>query len=119
MPAGDSPDFDASDLPIAGAARRPDVTAPSDQMRDLAYGLIRVLNGEDVAVGSWNPQLKPSTLRRGLRSMLLTRLFDERMFRAQCQGKTTFYMKSTGEEAISCAQAMVLSAKEVFISKCG
>ena len=40
--------------------------------------------------------------------MLLTRLFDERMFRAQRQGKTSFYIASTGEEAIGAAQSLAL-----------
>jgi 2-oxoisovalerate dehydrogenase E1 component alpha subunit len=83
-------------------------------MRDMAYGLVRVMNEEGVATGAWNPQLDALTLRRALKSMLLTRLFDERMFRAQRQGKTSFYMKSTGEEAIACAQAMVLSTHDMF-----
>ena len=40
--------------------------------------------------------------------MLLTRVFDDRMHRAQRQGKITFYIKSTGEEAVSVAQCMAL-----------
>ncbi|MEL7297896.1 MAG: thiamine pyrophosphate-dependent dehydrogenase E1 component subunit alpha, partial [Pseudomonadota bacterium] len=47
-------------------------------------------------------------LQVGLRHMLLTRIFDERMQRVQRQGKTSFYVKSTGEEAVSVAQAMAL-----------
>ena len=41
--------------------------------------------------------------------MMLSRVFDERLFRAHRQGKTSFYMKSTGEEAISVAQSLVLA----------
>jgi 2-oxoisovalerate dehydrogenase E1 component alpha subunit len=41
--------------------------------------------------------------------MLLTRVFDERLFRVHRQGKTSFYMKSTGEEAIGAAQSLALS----------
>jgi 2-oxoisovalerate dehydrogenase E1 component alpha subunit len=40
--------------------------------------------------------------------MLTTRIFDDRMFKAQRQGKTPFYMKCTGEEAIAVAQAIAL-----------
>src|ERR1700761_5115019 len=43
----------------------------------------------------------------------LIRAFDERMYRAQRQGKTSFYMKCTGEEAIACAQALVLSREDM------
>ncbi|WP_342759405.1 thiamine pyrophosphate-dependent enzyme [Paracoccus sp. S3-43] len=77
-------------------------------MRDLPYGLIRVLGETGTAVGPWNPRLSPETLRRGLTAMLLTRAFDDRLFRAHRQGKTSFYMKSTGEEAIAVAQSMML-----------
>jgi 2-oxoisovalerate dehydrogenase E1 component alpha subunit len=43
-----------------------------------------------------------------LRYMMLVRAFDDRMFRAQRQGKTSFYMKCTGEEATSVASTMAL-----------
>lgn len=45
--------------------------------------------------------------------MLLTRLFEERMFRAHRQGKTSFFMKSTGEEAIAAAQSLALGARDM------
>ena len=105
---GDEPDFSGLKLPAAGGVERPDISTPALQMRDLAYGLIRVLDEEGRAVGAWNPRLDPETLRRGLTAMLLTRAFDDRMYRAQRQGKTSFYMKCTGEEAVACAQALVL-----------
>ena len=40
--------------------------------------------------------------------MVLTRAFDDRMFGAHRQGKTSFFVKSTGEEAIGAAASMVL-----------
>jgi 2-oxoisovalerate dehydrogenase E1 component alpha subunit len=43
-----------------------------------------------------------------LRDMNVVRRFDERMFRAQRQGKTSFYMKSLGEEAIAVCAAHAL-----------
>ena len=55
------------------------------------------------AVGPWDPKLDPDTLRRMLRDMMLVRIFDDRMYRAQRQGKTSFYMKCTGEEAVAVA----------------
>jgi 2-oxoisovalerate dehydrogenase E1 component alpha subunit len=78
-------------------------------MRDYAYGLIRVLDMEGNALGAWTPSISPEELRRGLKYMLLTRAFDERMHRAQRQGKTSFYMQCLGEEAISIAQTMALN----------
>ena len=110
---GDSLTFTDIEVPAAGATPRPPIDAEPASIRDLAYSLIRVLNEEGRAVGAWNPQLDPATLRRGLRSMIVTRTLDERMFRAQRQGKTSFYMRCTGEEAIACAQALVLAPDDM------
>ena len=105
---GDEAEFGDIGVLPAGETRRPDSAEAAGSMRDLAYGLVRVLDDEGRAVGPWDPRLSPELLRRMLRSMALTRAFDERMFRAQRQGKTSFYMKSTGEEAVSVAAAYAL-----------
>ena len=55
-----------------------------------------MLDDEGKAVGPWDPRLDPETLRRMLRDMVMVRVFDERMYRAQRQGKTSFYMKCAG-----------------------
>ncbi len=110
---GDQPDFTRLQLPAAGSVEQPGISTPALQMRELAYGLIRVLDEEGRAVGPWNPRVDPETLRRGLKAMLLTRAFDDRMYRAQRQGKTSFYMKCTGEEAVACAQALVLTQEDM------
>ena len=106
---GDAPDFSGLVIPEAGTLPRPDISVDAHAIRDFAFGLIRVLDGEGKAVGAWNPHLDAQTLRRGLRAMVLTRAYDERMVRAQRQGKTSFYMKCTGEEAVAVAQAFALS----------
>ena len=110
---GDHADFSHIRPPEAGSVARPAVDTPAAEMRGLAYDLIRVLDGEGQAVGPWDPGLTPETLRRGLRAMLLTRAYDDRMQRAQRQGKTSFYMKCTGEEAVAVAQAFALHADDM------
>ena len=110
---GDAADFSSVTLEEAGAAPRPEPNVPAKDTHELAYRLIRVLDDQGQAQGPWNPRLDADTLRRGLKAMILTRVFDERMYRAQRQGKTSFYMKCTGEEAIACAQAMVLSQDDM------
>lgn len=110
---GDAPRFDHLSFSDAGAVRRPDSAAAEPDMRDLPYELIRVLDDEGRAVGPWDPKLSPDMLRRGLRAMLFTRQFDDRMFRLHRQGKTSFYMKSLGEEAISVAQSLALGEKDM------
>jgi 2-oxoisovalerate dehydrogenase E1 component alpha subunit len=106
---GETADFTNLNISEAGVMPRPAVDTQPKDMRDLAYGLVRVLDKDGQAVGPWNPGLDVATLKRGLRGMMLTRVYDERLFRAQRQGKTSFYMKCTGEEAVSIAPAMVLN----------
>ncbi len=110
---GDKPDFSGWRFPEPGDTPRPDVDENAVELRDYAYGLIRVLDMEGNALGPWTPQIAPEQLRRGLNYMLLTRAFDERMHRAQRQGKTSFYMQCLGEEAIAIAQAMALNADDM------
>ena len=106
---GETADFSNLTIPEAGETLRPAVDAHPQDMRELAYGMVRVLNKDGQAVGPWDPKLSVEVLKRGLRIMMLTRVYDDRMYRAQRQGKTSFYMKCTGEEAVSVAQAMVLN----------
>ena len=110
---GEAPDFSDLVIPPAGAVARPDCLTPEAELRDLPYTLIRVLDADGRAVGDWDPQLPPETLRRALRAMMLTRQFDDRLFRAHRQGKTSFYLKSTGEDAISVAQSMMLGSGDM------
>jgi 2-oxoisovalerate dehydrogenase E1 component alpha subunit len=110
---GNQPDFASLNVSLTQPARYPPSDAIAADIRELAFTLIRVLDDEGQAAGPWNPLLGPKELHRGLRAMLLTRAFDERMFRAQRQRKTSFYIKCTGEEAIACAQALVLNRNDM------
>jgi 2-oxoisovalerate dehydrogenase E1 component alpha subunit len=110
---GERPDFRYVPRLPAGAVERPDIDVPAQQTHHFAYSLIRVLDDDGAAVGAWDPGLDPETLRRGLRAMMLTRAYDDRMYRVQRQGKTSFYMKSTGEEAIGVAQAFALAPDDM------
>ena len=105
---GDTPDFSAITVPDAGSAPRPDVGAPASETHPLTTHLVRVLDDAGAAVGPWNPRLSPDLLRTMLRNMKTVRVFDDRMYRAQRQGKTSFYMKCTGEEAIAVAATHAL-----------
>ena len=105
---GDPVDFQAMKVPPAGALPRPDVRCRSEDTYDQAHGLIRVLDDEGAAVGPWDPKLGAEVLIKGLRNMMLVRAFDDRMYRQQRQGKTSFYVKCSGEEAVAVAQTMAL-----------
>jgi len=100
---GDTPDFSNVVVPPAGEQPRPPVDARPEDIRDLAYTIIRVLDDQGNAVGPWAGSLTDEDLAEGLRHMMTLRAFDARMQLAQRQGKTSFYIQHLGEEAISCA----------------
>ncbi len=106
-------DFARLRLDGAGDVRRPDVFTAASEITDLANRLIRVLDDDGAPVGPWNPMLSPDVTLRALRCMMLTRAYDERMYRYQRQGKTPFYMQCTGEEAIAVAQAFALQPDDM------
>jgi len=98
---GDEPDFTDMEIPAAGSVRRPEFNAPAADMKDMASAMVRVLNKKGEAVGPWAEGIDDDTLLAGLKNMIRVRTFDERMTILQRQGKTSFYMKCTGEEAIA------------------
>jgi 2-oxoisovalerate dehydrogenase E1 component alpha subunit len=111
---GETPDFGYVQVSPAGAVARPEVNARARDLIALSVDLVRVLDDQGAAVGPWNPHLDAAELQVGLRYMLLTRLFDERMQRMQRAGKITFYMRSLGEEAVSVAQCMALRPSDML-----
>jgi 2-oxoisovalerate dehydrogenase E1 component alpha subunit len=110
---GDMPDFSNVRVPAAGSAPRPDTGVPAADTHALATDLVRVLDDDHRAVGPWDPRLDADTLRKILKDMVTVRVFDDRMYRSQRQGKTSFYMKCTGEEAIATATAAALSKDDM------
>jgi 2-oxoisovalerate dehydrogenase E1 component alpha subunit len=110
---GDEPDFSSIKVPAAGEAPRPDVAADAVETFPLCTHLVRVLDDAGKAVGPWDPKLDADTLRKMLVDMKTVRVFDDRMYRAQRQGKTSFYMKCTGEEAIAVAAATAMDPEDM------
>ncbi len=105
---GDKPDFSNVPIPKAGSVRKPEIDVEAQDIHDLAYSIIRVMNHDGEAVGPWAGLLSDDEVKRGLEDMLRVRAFDSRMLKAQRQGKTSFYMQALGEEAIACAFARAL-----------
>lgn len=109
MRPGDLPDFSSMEIPNAGSVPRPPIDVEPHLIRKLAFSIIRVLDRSGHAVGEWAVDgLSHQSLLDGLRHMMTLRIFDQRMFTAQRQGKTSFYMQHLGEEAVSCAFRMAL-----------
>src|SRR5579862_9416399 len=111
---GQEPDFSYVQISPAGAVHRPDVMAAARDIEDLSTEMVRVLGDDHKAVGPWNPHLEPQELQVALRHMLLTRLFDDRMEKIQRQGRISFYIKSTGEEAVAVAACMALQPADML-----
>jgi len=110
---GDAPDFSSLKIPAAGTAPRPDTSAKAADTHPLTTDLVGVLGDDNKAVGAWDPKLDADTLRKMLRDMVMVRIFDDRMYRSQRQGKTSFYMKCTGEEAIAVAAQTALARDDM------
>src|SRR5215204_6605520 len=100
---GGTPDFSVVQISRAGEVERPPVDVAPENIRDLAYKIIRVLDRDSQAVGPWSGLLSDEELAEGLKHMMTLRAFDARMLMAQRQGKTSFYMQHMGEEAVSTA----------------
>ncbi len=110
---GDTPDFSNLRIPEAGAVPRPAPNVAASDTIPFATNLVRVLGKDHHAVGPWDPKLNPETLRKMLHHMVTVRIFDDRMYRAQRQGKTSFYMKCTGEEAIAIPTAFAMDDDDI------
>jgi 2-oxoisovalerate dehydrogenase E1 component alpha subunit len=110
---GDTPDFSYLDLSPAGSVDKPAIDARTRDIENLSTDLVRVLDDDHHAKGEWIPDLGPEKLQIGLRWMLLSRVFDDRLWQIQRQGRISFYMESKGEEAVSIAQGMALRAGDM------
>ena len=105
---GDKPDYSYINVPVDHSPPRPDPMVDHHETTEHSLGLIRVMRFNGEVAGEWDPKLSPDTLRTALKNMSINRAMDDRMFKMQRQGKLSFYMKSTGEEAVSCAHTMAL-----------
>ncbi|MEM7284243.1 MAG: thiamine pyrophosphate-dependent enzyme [Pseudomonadota bacterium] len=110
----EKPDFSYLNIPEPGGLPQPPMDAPADHFSDYAKGLVRVLDDQGTAVPGWE-SLLPDTETKvaGLRAMIKTRLYDERMIKMQRVGKMSFYVQCTGEEAVAVSQSMALTASDM------
>ena len=63
------------------------------------------------------PELDQATAERMLEVMQYIRILDERMVGAQRQGRISFYLASTGEEAAAVASAAALKPQDMIMSQ--
>jgi 2-oxoisovalerate dehydrogenase E1 component alpha subunit len=103
---GEAPDFSHLNFGTPGALDMPAVDAEVPAFAHFHHDLLRVLDDAGEAQGPWAARVKDEDLHAGLAAMIRTRAFDQRMLRAQRQGKTSFYMQCLGEEAIAAGAAI-------------
>lgn len=80
-------DFSYLHLSDAGTVRKPSIDVEPSDTADLARSLIRVLDDQGNAHGPWAEDVPLEILRKGMRAMLKTRIYDNRMVVAQRQKK--------------------------------
>jgi 2-oxoisovalerate dehydrogenase E1 component alpha subunit len=97
-----------------GDLPRPDTLAPFDELRGHGTGMVRVLAEDGVAGGPWQPRLNPQQLRGGLEIMMRARHLDARLTTMQRQGRLSFYLSGSGEEAAAVAGAMPYAAADLL-----
>lgn len=80
--------------------------------------MLQILSPEGVVhEDSTVPDLDKEKAVRILEVMHFTRVLDERMVAAQRQGRISFYLASTGEEAATVASAAALSEQDMIMSQ--
>ena len=67
--------------------------------------------------GAEPPELDRDKARRIYRAMVFTRVLDERMMAAQRQGRLSFYMQCTGEEAAVIGAAAALDDADMIMAQ--
>src|SRR2546425_3099788 len=77
--------------------------------------LVRVLGDGGQVEKDKDPGLSEDDLQTLYRTMLLTRLLDERMVKFQRQGRIGFYIGSTGEEAAIVGAAFAMGREDWLV----
>ena len=111
---GDNPDFSHIEVPEVEALNRPDPLCHFSETKDHSKGIIRTMNFDGTAAGEWQSDITTQQKLSGLKTMLLARAMDDRMFKMQRQNKMSFYMKCLGEEAITSAQALAARTSDMI-----
>ncbi|WP_373089037.1 thiamine pyrophosphate-dependent enzyme [Sneathiella sp.] len=114
---GDVPDFSQFHVSAPGELPVPDLRFDAVNPWKYATGLIRVLDSEGNATGPWADYLgddgDDNAILLGLKDIMKMRAIDARMQNAQRQGKITFYLQCTGEEAIGSGFQRMLSSGDM------
>jgi 2-oxoisovalerate dehydrogenase E1 component alpha subunit len=80
--------------------------------------MLQILNDSGKLVsGATMPDLSKEIALKILHTMEFIRLLDERMIAAQRQGRISFYLACTGEEAATAASAAALSSRDMIMSQ--
>lgn len=86
-----------------------------DEFRIATFALLQ--QDGTLFEGAQAPELDRETARRIYHTMVLTRVLDERMLAAQRQGRLSFYMQCTGEEAAVIGSAAALNDDDMIMAQ--
>ncbi|MFC3095784.1 thiamine pyrophosphate-dependent dehydrogenase E1 component subunit alpha [Alteromonas sediminis] len=80
--------------------------------------MLQVLSPDgDIVSGATVPDIQEETARKMFDAMHYVRVLDERMVAAQRQGRISFYLACTGEEASTVGSAAALSDNDMIMSQ--
>lgn len=79
--------------------------------------MLQRLSPDGEVVGDTNVTMPREIAERIYQTMSYIRILDERMVAAQRQGRISFYLASTGEEAASVASAAALEPQDMIMSQ--
>lgn len=84
----------------------------------LDIPMLQILSPDGtICEGAEEPELDKETALKIFHTMQFTRVLDERMVAAQRQGRISFYLASTGEEASAVASAAALKFDDMIMSQ--
>ncbi|MDQ7730238.1 thiamine pyrophosphate-dependent dehydrogenase E1 component subunit alpha [Halomonas sp. SpR8] len=85
---------------------------------EFSIATFSLLNPEgELYSGAVEPELERDHARRIYQAMLATRILDERMMAAQRQGRLSFYMQCTGEEAAVVGATAALNDADMIMAQ--
>src|SRR5690554_6778556 len=85
---------------------------------EIQFETFRVLDESGRLINeSCQPDLSKEECVKIYKAMVTTRILDERMLAAQRQGRISFYMQSTGEEAASVGAAAALQGSDMIMAQ--
>ncbi|KAK0577099.1 hypothetical protein LWI29_027779 [Acer saccharum] len=117
LPFSDSDDEQALDFPGGKVTYTSEMTfIPESQEKRVPCYRVLDDNG-DLLIGSHLHQMSKEVARKIYNNMVTLQVMDTIFYEAQRQGRLSFYLTSSGEEAINIASAAALTPDDVILAQ--